>query len=140
MSPILSTYNSIGPVAFSLLACQQAPYFLSINPMFQVLRRGHAQVHVPFAREITNHLGTVHAIAMCNAAELAAGMMTTVSIPDGARWIPSGMTVEYLAKARTSVTARALGDEIDWNSPVTSGFRWRSAMNRTSWSAARTSS
>lgn len=71
-------------------------------------------MQVPFRREITNHLGTVHAIALCNAAELAAGMMTDVSIPAGARWIPKGMTVEYLAKAKTDVTAVAHGEGLDW--------------------------
>lgn len=114
MNPILSMYNSLGAEAFSALTCQQAPYFQSINPSFRALRPGHAEVHVPFAREITNHLGSVHAIAMCNAAELAAGVMTTVSIPEGARWIPSGMTVQYLAKAKSAVTARALGEQLDW--------------------------
>ena len=36
--------------------------------------------------------------AMCNMAELAGGLMTDVSIPQGSRWIPSGMTVKYLKK------------------------------------------
>lgn len=42
--------------------------------------------------------------------------MTQVSIPDGMRWIPSGMTVEYLAKAKTDVTAVADGSAVDWQS------------------------
>ena len=100
MSQFLSMFNSVGSQAFSQMACQVAPYFSTINPLVTELRAGSAQVQVPFRREITNHLGTVHAIALCNAAELAAGMMTDVSIPAGARWIPKGMTVEYLAKAR----------------------------------------
>ncbi|MVW88706.1 DUF4442 domain-containing protein [Pseudomonas sp. PB101] len=116
MSQFLSMFNSAGPEAFSKLACQVAPYFSTINPLVKDLRKGSATVHVPFAREITNHLGTVHAIAMCNAAELAAGMMTDVSIPAGARWIPKGMTVEYLAKAKSDVTAVAEGEAVDWTS------------------------
>jgi len=44
---------------------------------------------------------------MCNAAELAAGLATEVTTPPGFRWIPRGMTVEYLKPASTSVTARA---------------------------------
>ena len=99
MSQFLSMFNSAGPQAFSQMACQVAPYFSTINPLVTELRANAATVQVPFRREITNHLGTVHAIAMCNAAELAAGMMTDVSIPAGARWIPKGMTVEYLKKA-----------------------------------------
>ena len=114
MSQFLSMFNSVGSQAFSQMACQVAPYFSTINPLVTELRAGSAQVQVPFRREITNHLGTVHAIALCNAAELAAGMMTDVSIPAGARWIPKGMTVEYLAKAKTDVTAVAHGEGLDW--------------------------
>src|SRR5690554_7429783 len=43
-------------------------------------------------------------------------MMTNVSIPAGARWIPKGMTVEYLAKAKTDLTAVASGEGVDWSS------------------------
>ena len=114
MSQFLSMFNSVGSQAFSQMACQVAPSFSTIKPLVTELRAGSAQVQVPFRREITNHLGTVHAIALCNAAELAAGMMTDVSIPAGARWIPKGMTVEYLAKAKTDVTAVANGEALDW--------------------------
>ena len=41
---------------------------------------------------------------MCNMAELAAGTMTDVTVPGNYRWIPKGMTVEYLAKAETDLT------------------------------------
>lgn len=114
MSQALSMFNSVGPEAFSKLACQMAPYFSTINPLMTQLRPGFASVEVPFSKAITNHLGTVHAIAMCNAAELAAGTMTDVSVPAGARWIPKGMSVEYLAKAKSSVTATANGEGIEW--------------------------
>ena len=116
MSQALSMFNSVGPAAFSNLACQMAPYFSTITPEIAELKPNHAVVTVPFRKEITNHLGTVHAIAMCNAAELAGGMMTDVSIPAGARWIPKGMTVEYLAKAKTDVTAVASAEGVDWQS------------------------
>lgn len=56
-------------------------------------------------------------IALCNAAELAAGTMTDASIPAGCRWIPRGMTVEYLAKADGDVRAVADGAAVDWNNP-----------------------
>ncbi|HET8731952.1 MAG TPA: hotdog fold domain-containing protein, partial [Moraxellaceae bacterium] len=71
----------------------------------------HARVSIKKRRAVTNHLGTVHAIAMCNMAELAGGLMTDVSIPPTHRWIPKGMTVEYLKKAETDLvaTARPLG-------------------------------
>lgn len=116
MSQTLGLYQSVGPSAFSNMACQMAPYFSTITPEIAVLTPGRAEVRVPFRKEITNHLGSVHAIALCNAAELAGGMMTEVSIPGGARWIPKGMTVEYLAKAKSAVHAIADGGEVDWSS------------------------
>lgn len=116
MSQALAMFNSVGPVQFSQMACTMAPYFSTINPVLSTLEKGKAVATVPFRREITNHLGTIHAIALCNAAEFVGGLMTDVSIPAGARWIPKGMTVEYLAKAKTDVRAIADGSEIDWDS------------------------
>ena len=116
MNQVLKMFQSAGPEMFSKMACQLAPYFSTINPLISELSAARCTVNLPFAKEITNHLGTVHAIAMCNAAELAAGMMTNVAIPEGARWIPRGMTVEYLAKAKTDLTAVASADGIDWSS------------------------
>lgn len=116
MSQTLNMYQSVGSSAFSHMACQLAPYFSTINPEISLLTPGRAEVKVPFRKEITNHLASVHAIALCNAAELAGGMMTEVSIPGGARWIPKGMSVEYLAKAKTAIHAIADGSQIDWTS------------------------
>ena len=116
MSQVLNMFKSAGPEMFSKMTCQMAPYFSTINPLIAELSPQGCTVQLPFAKEVTNHLGTVHAIAMCNAAELAAGMMTNVAIPEGARWIPKGMTVEYLAKAKTDLTAVASAAGIDWSS------------------------
>jgi acyl-coenzyme A thioesterase PaaI-like protein len=96
-----------GKWMFSKLVCLKAPYFSSINPRFEVLRPGYCEVHIRKRRAVLNHIGTVHAIAMCNMAELAGGTMTEVSIPATHRWIPKGMTVEYLKKAETSLRAIA---------------------------------
>ncbi len=96
-----------GKWLFSRLVCWKAPYFGSIRPRFQTLRPGNSVVTIRKRRSVTNHIGTVHAIAMCNLAEIAAGTMTEVTIPGDYRWIPKGMTVEYLRKAETNLTAVA---------------------------------
>ena len=96
-----------GKWLFSRLVCLKAPYFASIKPRFEALRPGYCEVHIKKHRAVLNHIGTVHAIAMCNMAELAGGSMTDVSIPLTHRWIPKGMTVEYLKKAETGLRAVA---------------------------------
>ena len=105
----------LGSTIFSKAVCFVAPYFGSIKPHFDDLRPGFCQVSLKKRRAVTNHFKTVHAIAMCNAAELAGGMMTDVSIPAKSRWIPVGMTVKYLKKAKTDLIAVADGSAIDWD-------------------------
>lgn len=96
-----------GAWLFSRLICLKAPYFASIRPRFEELRPGYCRIRFAKRRAVLNHIGTVHAIAMCNLAELAGGTMTEVTIPPTHRWIPKGMTVEYLKKATTGVVGVA---------------------------------
>lgn len=96
-----------GKWLFSRLVCFRAPYFATIRPRFVELQPGLCRIRMPRRRAVLNHIGTVHAIAMCNLAELAAGTMTEVSIPGTHRWIPRGMQVDYVAKAETDLVATA---------------------------------
>ncbi|PTQ73837.1 hotdog fold domain-containing protein [Pseudomonas sp. GV071] len=114
MSQMMQMFQQAGAAQFSGMIGQVAPYFASIAPQFVDLRPGYAEVTFAKRREVLNHIGTVHAIALCNSAELAAGTMTDVSIPAGCRWIPKGMTVEYLAKADGDVRTVADGSAVDW--------------------------
>lgn len=104
-----------GTRLFSLGVCRAAPYFSTISPHVTELAPGLVKVSMRKRRRVENHLQTVHAIAMCNMAELAGGLLTDVSVPAGARWIPSGMTVQYLAKAKTDLVATSDGSGIDWS-------------------------
>ena len=117
MSQLYDLYQATGNELFSKKICEIAPYFSTIKPQFVSLTPGYSEVTMPNTREVHNHLGTVHAIAMCNLAEIAAGIMTDVSIPETCRWIPIGMNVKYLAKATTDLTGIADGSKIDWNEP-----------------------
>ena len=92
---------------FSRIVCFRAPYFGSIMPLFVSMQPGEVVIQMRKRRRVKNHIGTVHAIAMCNLAELAAGTMMEVSIPGSHRWIPKNMSVEYLSKAETDVRAIA---------------------------------
>jgi acyl-coenzyme A thioesterase PaaI-like protein len=92
---------------FSRLLCLKAPYFSSIRPVFDVLEPGRAVARIRKRRAVSNHIGTVHAIAMANLCELVAGTMTEVSVPQSMRWIPRSMKIDYLAKAETDLTGEA---------------------------------
>jgi len=102
-----SEKSGFGRWFFSFMVCRKAPYFSTIRPRFEVLEVGRAQVSMKKRRGVQNHIGTVHAIAMCNLAELAGGTMTEVSVPRSMRWLPKGMTVSYVRKAETDITAYA---------------------------------
>jgi len=92
---------------FARLVCRRAPYFATIRPSILELRPGRCEARMPKRRAVENHLGTVHAIAICNLAELAAGLVSDATVPPTHRWIPKGMSVEYLRKAETGVRAVA---------------------------------
>ena len=102
----------LGKAIFSRIICWKAPYFGSIRPRFEEFGPGYSRVSMRKRRAVTNHIGTVHAIAMCNLAELAAGTMTEITIPASMRWLPKGMAVEYLKKAASDVEAHASVGEI----------------------------
>lgn len=111
-SSLLSTWERMskwagGKWMFSQLVSLKAPYFGSIRPRFVELRSGYCEVRIKKRWAVLNHIGTVHAIAMCNMAEIAGGIMTDVTIPVTHRWIPKGMSVEYLKKAETNLRAVA---------------------------------
>ena len=57
-------------------------------------------VRIKERRAIHNHIRSVHAIALCNLAEIAGGVVSEASMPAGMRWIPAGMTVRYLGPAK----------------------------------------
>lgn len=115
MSQFLAMFQQLGAEKFSDAVCGVAPYFSTIDPEFVDLRPGHAEITIRNQTKVHNHIGTVHAIALCNGAELVAGTCTDVSIPAGARWLPVGMTVQYHAKAKTDIRMLTEAAEVDWS-------------------------
>jgi len=97
----------LGSRLFSVAAMARVPYFASVLPHVRRMEPGLAEVDVPKWFFVHNHLHTVHAIASCNAAEMAMGMLMEATVPTTHRWIPKAMNVQYLAKATTSLRATA---------------------------------
>lgn len=103
----------LGKRLFSQSVCFKAPYFRTVRPQIKELSPGLCRVTAPNRRGMHNHIGTYHAIASCNMAEVAAGVMTEATVPPTHRWIPAGMTVQYNAKAsKGPVTAVTRLEEI----------------------------
>jgi acyl-coenzyme A thioesterase PaaI-like protein len=103
-----------GTRLFSAAAMVRVPYFASIVPHVVRMESGFAEVTVPKWLFIYNHLHSVHAIASCNAAEMAMGMLMESTVPTTHRWIPTAMNVQYLEKATTSLRAQARLDPPDF--------------------------
>ncbi|WP_017910470.1 hotdog fold domain-containing protein [Xanthomonas sp. SHU 199] len=115
MSRLLSLYRRMqgwpgGSWLFSRAVCFKAPYFASIAPRITVLEPGRCEARIAHRRRVSNHIGTVHAIALCNLAELAGGVMVDASLPPSMRWIPKGMQVEYRSRALGPMQAVATPD------------------------------
>ena len=105
-----------GRRAFSLAFAQRAPYFASIRPLFIDIRPNYAELRIKKRRGVQNHIGTVHAIALCNGLEAAMGALAEASVPRGKRWIPKGMDIAYTAKADSDVRCIAETDPEQWES------------------------
>ena len=73
---------------FSTAAMVWVPYFASIVPDVVRMEPGLAEVTVPKWFFVYNHLHTVHAIASCNAAEIAMGMLMEATVPTSTAGFP----------------------------------------------------
>lgn len=120
MSQLYKLWNVTSPIpvvgkrVFSLAFSKKAPYFGSIHPRVSELRPNYAEVVVPNRRSNHNHIGTVHAIALCNGLEMAMGALAETTIPASKRWIPKGMEVSYTAKATSDIRCIAETDQAQW--------------------------
>jgi hypothetical protein len=121
MATVLDLWKKTSPLPlgsriFSIAFSQKAPYFATIRPRFTVIEPNHAELVIRKRRGVHNHIGTVHAIALCNGLVAAMGALAEASIPRGKRWIPKGMEVAYTAKADSDITCIAETDADQWTS------------------------
>lgn len=119
MSQVLPLWTRLSPLPlgdhlFSLAFSRKAPYFATVRPRFIQLRPNRAELVLPKRRRVHNHLGTAHAIALCNGLEAAMGALAEATVPADRRWIPRGMEVSYTAKATSDITCVAETDPEQW--------------------------
>jgi acyl-coenzyme A thioesterase PaaI-like protein len=92
---------------FSKVLGWQVPYSGSVSPRVLVLEPGLARVRITERRALRQHLGSVHAIALMNVAELASGLAMMGALPAGMRGIVTKIGIEYFKKARGVLVAES---------------------------------
>lgn len=112
---VLMLWNTLstkpgGKWLFSQAISRKAPYFATVSPRFTRVVAGQTELVATKRRSVQNHIGTFHAIAICNMAEAAMGIAAEVTLPSTHRWLPKQMTVRYLKKAETDLRAVATID------------------------------
>jgi len=102
-----------GLTLLSKIVSRVAPYFQTVNPMIQKLDLNLCEALIKKSKSIENHIGTVHVIAICNGLEFVMGVLAEASVPQHLRWLPKGMSVNYVAKADSDIKLVATIDD-EW--------------------------
>jgi acyl-coenzyme A thioesterase PaaI-like protein len=104
-----------GKHIFSRLIGRLAPYTGTIGAVVRELDDGYAKVTLADRKAVRNHLSCIHAVALANLVELTGNVALGYSLPDDARFIVAGMNLDYVKKARGTITGECKIPPIESN-------------------------
>lgn len=96
-----------GKRLFAWLLFLAVPYSGSTRPRINELAPGFVRLSLPDRRRVRNHLGSIHAIALTNVAELASGLSLMAALDSKTRAIVTGLEIDFLKKARGELSVEA---------------------------------
>ena len=94
---------------------RRVPYVGALEPELIELRASLCRIAMSHRLGVQGRDGRLHLPAIGSLCELAAAMVTEVTIPPAMRWLSRGMTIEYLRSADTGVRAIARLDKSEWS-------------------------
>ncbi len=97
----------MGRWLFKQIIANKIPYTGSIKADVQSLEPGHCEVLMKYRKSNTNHLNSIHALALSNLGEFTSGLAMMTGLPPNIRGIVTNINTDYLKKARGHLLAKA---------------------------------